>query len=1046
MATTAQIDALAALYAGYFDRAPDPAGLQFWINEIDNGRDFNTIAADFATSSEATALYPYLTTPDLVTPTTFVTSIYLNLFNRSPDDAGLKFWTDALDAGTVSAADMVEDIINGARDDAAATPPSFDKATLDNKVAVGRDFAESAAAAAGYTFDIADAKAAIGGVTNDAATVTAAKAATDVSVSGDAASIAIYNAALATATPLLTAAQTATALATTTAAAATEAAAANLDAAATAKTTADAAAADAVIANAAAVEALNEVVTAAGVTVAEGDNTSSADLLATANGLSVTVTAAQTANIASGEAIDTTTGNQAAAAAADDAATSTLATAEADVAALSAANAAAQADATALTEAATTAEDAAATAEDDKATADAAVVTAQDAVDAATTVDDLAAAQLALSAARTTQTAAATAATDTAATAAAARLAADEAIAADVALADAVTASEASTAAATAAAAEFTAAAAATAGTADDAAAAEAAADSEAVAATQASVVTDSAEVMAYNAALATATPLLTAAQTATALATTTAATATETVATNAATPTAANLAAATAAQTVADAAAADAVIANAAAVEALNEVVTAADATIATEDDTSSADLLATANGLSVTVTAAQTANTASGEAIVTTTANQTEQTFTLTTGADKFIGGSGNDTFQGVDFATSVTPTLTNFDELDGGVGVDTLDLIVKGRLDVPGGVSISNIEVINLERISPSGGTIDASVFAGATQIWQIDNAGDISNLVEGQIAGFRDTNINFDEVTYDAGVTVASVALDNVDTNSTLLVNGADVETLNVSGTVNNPAGPPTADITIDLGDLLPVGGVDAITTLNLALTTDTDVAVVGNNAFTLETIDASGSTGGITATIPGAFTDAYALESITGGSGADALTLTRLDDLGADTLEVSGGAGNDVFTIIDTSQTGTAVAVTFTGGDGNDTLDLNADVNFLANVTDALEANFMDSLITFADFNGDEDVLDIGVPLNTLSNTERGNIAAEANLFDAVELAASFMTSASASETVAFDYDGDAYVFSSVDNTFSDNDGLVKLVGFSVENIDASNVI
>ena len=58
MATTAQVDAIVALYAGYFNRAPDPAGLQFWIDQIDGGREFNTIAADFAASPEATAVQP----------------------------------------------------------------------------------------------------------------------------------------------------------------------------------------------------------------------------------------------------------------------------------------------------------------------------------------------------------------------------------------------------------------------------------------------------------------------------------------------------------------------------------------------------------------------------------------------------------------------------------------------------------------------------------------------------------------------------------------------------------------------------------------------------------------------------------------------------------------------------------------------------------------------------------------------------------------------------------------------------------------------------
>ncbi|MFG6581179.1 DUF4214 domain-containing protein [Sulfitobacter sp. 1A13191] len=189
MATSAQVDALVALYAGYFNRAPDPEGLQFWIDQIDGGREFNTIAADFAASEEATALYPYLTTPDVATPSTFITSIYQNLFNRAPDAEGLQFWTDVLESGSVSVADMIEAIINGAVDAPDATPPTFDATTLENKIEVGRDFAQDAANTSGFEFD-AEAKsaaiAAIDGVTNDEATVVAAKAATDAYLAGEA--------------------------------------------------------------------------------------------------------------------------------------------------------------------------------------------------------------------------------------------------------------------------------------------------------------------------------------------------------------------------------------------------------------------------------------------------------------------------------------------------------------------------------------------------------------------------------------------------------------------------------------------------------------------------------------------------------------------------------------------------------------------------------------------------------------------------------------------------------------------------------------------
>lgn len=175
MATSAQINSLTSLYVGYFDRAPDPAGLQGWINAIDAGEDIKTIAGNFAASAEAKALYPYLETPGLVTPTAFVESIYLNLFNRTADTAGRDYWVDLLTKGVISPEEMILQIIGGAQ--------GSDQTILDNKIEAGFYFAQTAATATGYTYEIADAKAAIDGVTEDAATVTTAKATTDTQVS-----------------------------------------------------------------------------------------------------------------------------------------------------------------------------------------------------------------------------------------------------------------------------------------------------------------------------------------------------------------------------------------------------------------------------------------------------------------------------------------------------------------------------------------------------------------------------------------------------------------------------------------------------------------------------------------------------------------------------------------------------------------------------------------------------------------------------------------------------------------------------------------------
>ncbi|MBO9444119.1 DUF4214 domain-containing protein [Phaeobacter italicus] len=171
---------LVSLYVGYFNRAPDPAGLQFWIDQVEAGRDTNTIAADFAASPEAKSLYPFLTTPDVSSPTSFITAVYANLFNRAPDAAGQAFWEAQLSSGAVSPADAIDAIIKG-----ATTAP--DSTILTNKNTVGLDFATDAGNTPGFVYDAAAAAAAvsaISGVTEDAATVVTAQAATDAFLGG----------------------------------------------------------------------------------------------------------------------------------------------------------------------------------------------------------------------------------------------------------------------------------------------------------------------------------------------------------------------------------------------------------------------------------------------------------------------------------------------------------------------------------------------------------------------------------------------------------------------------------------------------------------------------------------------------------------------------------------------------------------------------------------------------------------------------------------------------------------------------------------------
>lgn len=177
MATQEQIKAISGLYVAYFNRAADPEGLQFWIDQLDGGRDFATISQDFATSAEATEIYPFLATPDLVSssPAAFVTSIFANLFGRAPDQAGLDFWVGVIASGAVAPGDMVEAVLLGAQDTLVFGEQVLDKTTVENKVIAACHFVDEINAnVPDYVFDAEGYTAAqesIAGVTADVATV-----------------------------------------------------------------------------------------------------------------------------------------------------------------------------------------------------------------------------------------------------------------------------------------------------------------------------------------------------------------------------------------------------------------------------------------------------------------------------------------------------------------------------------------------------------------------------------------------------------------------------------------------------------------------------------------------------------------------------------------------------------------------------------------------------------------------------------------------------------------------------------------------------------
>ena len=112
---------ITSLYVGYFGRAADADGFQYWVGQANAGMTIGQIAASFAVQPEFTAIYGGLSNPELID------RIYDNLFDRDPDAEGLAYWTAQLNSG-VSPGELMVNVISGAQ--------GADRLKLDNAARV----------------------------------------------------------------------------------------------------------------------------------------------------------------------------------------------------------------------------------------------------------------------------------------------------------------------------------------------------------------------------------------------------------------------------------------------------------------------------------------------------------------------------------------------------------------------------------------------------------------------------------------------------------------------------------------------------------------------------------------------------------------------------------------------------------------------------------------------------------------------------------------------------------------------------------------------
>jgi len=168
-APSAYYSAVQQMYIAYFGRPADPGGLSNFSTELSRAGAPTTIrgltdayAANaairtlidaFGTSDESKNLYTGGTSA-------FVNAIYRNIFNRDADAEGLKFWSDAIDAGILTRGNAALSIMAGALDNMTAQG-RLDAQSVEKKTTVAASFTTTVSAGTvdGYRGDTAAATA-----------------------------------------------------------------------------------------------------------------------------------------------------------------------------------------------------------------------------------------------------------------------------------------------------------------------------------------------------------------------------------------------------------------------------------------------------------------------------------------------------------------------------------------------------------------------------------------------------------------------------------------------------------------------------------------------------------------------------------------------------------------------------------------------------------------------------------------------------------------------------------------------------------------------
>lgn len=325
--------------------------------------------------------------------------------------------------------------------------------------------------------------------------------------------------------------------------------------------------------------------------------------------------------------------------------------------------------------------------------------------------------------------------------------------------------------------------------------------------------------------------------------------------------------------------------------------------------------------------------------------------QTVTLTTGVDvgsKFVGGASNDTFRSYDGETGagIVNALGAADRIDGGAGIDTLEVIASGQFEIASTTVAKSIEILNVTSLD------DVDVSPSATNF-----------------ASLTDINV----------LAAAEVIVDAADTTN-VSVSGATGAAVEVDGGNNVTVSSAKAGQDISIGATTEAAGVVSVThvaqtTGDIVVEGGTNVTVVAANAVTGEIAIGANveATGAVVVTSTGAaYTAATSVAlgaiSVTGGSS---VSVTQTAASSTAKAVTDGAAADRTQSDVSVDANGATTSVTITQDAGVTA------VNALAAVTKVNEVQ----TVTFGELLEGESVEIGGLTYTATADNDADEVAA-----------------------------------------------------------------